>query len=121
VVRAGARHRSGHLIGAIPLILQRAWLICHRRRHVGAQRPAAHGAATHDAERDGAEQRALRATRRELDTDTREVLHDASADLDQALADGRKLRERVCLRNEGTPCISQNAAVWKASRTAAPL
>jgi hypothetical protein len=52
-----------------------------------------------------------------LDTDPREVLHGARADLDQALTDARKLRERVCLRHEGTPCISWNAAVWKASRT----
>jgi hypothetical protein len=43
------------------------------------------------------------------------MLDHARADLDQALSDGRELgpRERVCVRDR----ISQNAAVWRASRT----
>jgi hypothetical protein len=42
----------------------------------------------HQAERDDAEQRSVRATDRQLDADTRDVLDHARADLDQALADG---------------------------------
>jgi hypothetical protein len=63
----------------------------------------------HDAECDGAEQRALRITGRQLDADAREVLDDARADLDQALADGRELGlcKWVCLRNGGAHAMHQ--------------
>ena len=55
----------------------------------------------HDAERNGAEQGTLRATRRQLDADARSVFDDARPNLDEAFADGRELGlcKRVCLRN----------------------
>jgi hypothetical protein len=55
------------------------------------------------SERDGAEQRSLRATRRQLDANARDMLDHARADLDQALVDGRELCpcEWVCLWNGG--------------------
>jgi hypothetical protein len=43
------------------------------------------------AERDGAEQRALRATRRQLNADARDMFDHTGGDLDQALADSREL------------------------------
>jgi hypothetical protein len=100
VVRAGARHRSYHLIGASPFTVQRVWVdlpSSTARRGTKARRSRCR---RHDTERDGAEQRALRATRRQLGTNAREVLNDARADLGQELADGRKLRERVCPSTE---------------------
>src|SRR5258706_14015683 len=62
-----------------------------RRRLVGGTRPRGSWAGRHQAERYGLEQRPLRATRRQLDADAREVLDHARADLDQPLADGRAL------------------------------
>ena len=84
-------------IGVRPLALQRVWddlPVSAARR--GAQ-PRGSWAGRHETERDGSEQCPLRATRRQLDADARDVLDHARADLDQALADGRELAagERV--------------------------
>jgi len=58
---------------------------------------------------------------RQLDADARSVVDDARADLDQTLADvaNSAFASGSVVRNGGarTACISQNAAVWKASRT----
>src|SRR3977135_4619702 len=54
-------------------------------------RPRGSWAGSQQAERDGSEQCPLRATRRQLDADARDVLGHARADLDQALSDGREL------------------------------
>jgi hypothetical protein len=88
--------RFGYPIGASPLTLQRAWV--DLPSSAARRQPRMMPSAT---SRNSA---ASMATRRQLDTDAREVLDDARVDLDQALADGPKLRERVCMRNEGTPC-----------------
>src|SRR5579859_4612818 len=42
--RAGARHRADHMIGAIPLTMQRVWVDLPLLAAHGAQCPAAHGA-----------------------------------------------------------------------------
>jgi hypothetical protein len=49
-----------------------------------------------------------------LDTDARDVLDHARSNLDQAVSDRRELIGGIAAR---TPCISQNAAVWRTSRT----
>jgi len=71
--------------------------------------------------RDGAEQRARRATRRQLDADARELLDHAARRSDQALADGRELRRSpsgsVCGIAARTSMHQPDAAVWSASRT----
>ena len=83
-------------------------------------RPRGLWAGRHEAEGDGAEQRARRAARRQMNADAGEMLDHARADLDQRsrmvanshLASG--LLRGIAAR---TPCISQNAAVWRTSRT----
>jgi hypothetical protein len=60
----------------------RLGLTCLRRRLVGADGPRRLWAGRQEAERDGSEQRPLRATRRQLDADARDVLDHAGADLD---------------------------------------
>src|SRR5215470_11586442 len=79
----------------------RLGLICLARRRKRGTMPRRSSAGWREAERDGAEQRSLRITGRQLDADAREMLDHARADLDQTLADGRELGlcERVCLRN----------------------
>ena len=57
---------------------------------------------------------------RQLDADARDVLDHARSDLDQALSDRRELALASGLVfgiAARTPCISQNAAVWRTSRT----
>ena len=81
-------------IGVRPLALQRVWddlPVSAARRGTP---PRSLWAGRHEAERDGAEQRPLRATRRQLDTNARDVLDHARPDLDQALSD-RALRATV--------------------------
>ena len=107
-------------IGVKQLALQRVWVDLPLSAARRGTQPRGSWAGRHETERDGAEQRPLRATRRQLDANARDVLDHARADLDQAVPDGRELspRERVCVRIAArTPCISQNAAVWRASRT----
>ena len=83
-------------------------------------RPRGLWAGRHEAEGDGAEQRALRATRRQMNADAGEMLDHARADLDQALSYRRELAAASGLLRgiaARTPYISQNAAVWRTSRT----
>ena len=63
----------------------------------------------HQAQRDGAEQRALRATRRQLNANARDMFDHTGGDLDQALADGRELGtgERVCRRDRSAHPMHQ--------------
>src|SRR5216683_6171242 len=64
----------------------RLGLICLCGGSAGA-RPRGSRAGRHQAERDGSEQRPLRATRRQLDANARDILDHTRADLDQALPD----------------------------------
>jgi len=73
--------------------------------------PRGSRAGRHEAERDGAEQRALRATRRQLDADARDVLDHTRADLNQALPDRR---ERL---TEGSSAHSRDGIVRPNLRT----
>src|SRR5205814_5264488 len=96
-------------IGVRPLALQRVWddlPVSAARRGTP---PRSLWAGRHEAERDGAEQRPLRATRRQLDTNARDVLDHARPDLDQALSDRGELAlgERVRLRNCGAHTMHQ--------------
>jgi hypothetical protein len=87
----------------------RVGLIYRDRRRIGGPWPRGSGAGLHQAERDGAEQRTLRATCRQLNADARDMFDHAGGDLDQALADGRKLgtRERVCRRDRNAHLMHQ--------------
>ena len=86
----------------------RLGLICLSAARRGA-RPRGPWAGSQQAERHGSEQCPLRATRRQLDADARDVLDHARADLDQALPDGRELAlgERVRLRDRGAHAMHQ--------------
>src|SRR5205814_888845 len=85
-----AGHPSGW-IGVRPLAVQRVWddlPVSAARRGTP---PRGSWAGRHEAERDGSEQGPLRATRRQLDTNARDVLDHARPDLDQALSDRGEL------------------------------
>jgi hypothetical protein len=64
---------------------------------------------THEAERNGSEQCPLRATRRQLYADARNVFDHARANLDQALSDRREPSsgERARLRDRGAHAMHQ--------------
>jgi hypothetical protein len=71
--------------------------------------PRGQGVGLHQVQRESVGQRALRATRRQLNRDARDMFDHARGDLGQALAVGRELGadERVCWRNRARPpCIS---------------
>jgi hypothetical protein len=73
-------------------------LLCLSAARRGTQ-PRGSGTGPHQATRDGAEQCALRAARRQLDANARDMFDHARSDLDQALAERRELAtgERVGL------------------------
>jgi hypothetical protein len=72
-------------------------------------RPRSSRAGPHEAERDRSEQCPLRATRRQLDADARDMLDHARANRDQALSDRRELSagERARPRDRGAHAVHQ--------------
>ena len=107
---AHARHRSVRQDRfASTRCATREGLICRDRRRIRAPWPRGSRAGPHQAQRDGAKQRALRATRRQLNADARDIFDHTGGDLDQALADGRELGtgERVCRRDRSAHPMHQ--------------
>ena len=89
--------------------MRRVWVDLPRLAARRGAQPLRSRTGWQQAERNGAEQRALRATRRQLDADACDVLDYPRADLDQSLPDGGELAtgERIGPRDRGAHTMHQ--------------
>src|SRR5215471_9279639 len=91
-IPAGAERRSVRLDRCEGNSLCNGWgLICHSSAARRGARPRRLGLRWEQTERDLTEQGSLRAARWQVNTDARNVLDNARADLDEALSNRREL------------------------------
>jgi hypothetical protein len=104
----------------VPRVVPRVWVYLPWSAGLSGALPRGSRAGRREGERDVAEYRPLRTTRWQMDADARDVSITRAPILirrSRIVANSAAASGLVCGIAALRPCISQNAAVWRASRT----